>query len=239
MNATTTHLFVLGSLTSQLTTWIGNHGAYAVFVIMAIDALLPVGGELTMLFAGALAAGAIAGAQLVVFGHVMQTGAESYVVLSLAGTLGYLTGALVGWAIGRRGGRPFLDRHGRWLHITPETLDRAERWFDRHGRAAVFLGRLTPLVRSFISVPAGALESPLGPYTVLTLAGSAIWCFGFAAAGWALGSSYEKVHHAFRYVDIAVVVAVVVAAVVLLLRWRRSTGGGSRRRESSRSPSRP
>jgi len=187
MTANTGHVFVLGSLTSQLTTWIGNHGAYAVFAIMAIDALLPVGGELTMLFAGALAAGAIAGAQPVVFGHVMQTGVESYVVLSLAGTLGYLTGSLVGWAIGRRGGRPFLDRHGRWLHITPETLDRAERWFDRHGRAAVFLGRLTPLVRSFISVPAGALESPLGPYTVLTLAGSAIWCFGFAAAGWALG----------------------------------------------------
>src|SRR6185295_8396017 len=180
-----------------------------------------------------------AGQQPVLLGHELQTGLESYLVLSLAGTLGYLLGSLVGWAIGRWGGHSLLERHGRWLHISPETLDRAERWFDRHGRAAVFLGRLTPLVRSFISVPAGALESPLGPYTVLTLAGSAIWCFGFAAAGWALGSSYEKVHHAFRYVDIAVVVAVVVAAVVLLLRWRRSTGGGSRRRESSRSPSRP
>ena len=73
MNATTSHLFVLGSVTSQLTTWIGNHGAYAVFAIMAIDALLPVGGELTMLFAGALAAGAISGAQPVVFGHVMTS----------------------------------------------------------------------------------------------------------------------------------------------------------------------
>lgn len=230
------HLLVLASITTDITDWVGRHGAYAIFVVMAIDALFPAGGEVTMLFAGALAAGAIPGAQPVLFGHTMQTGLESYVVLATAGTLGYLVGALLGWLIGRRGGRPLLERHGRWLHVTPENLDRAEQWFDRRGRAAVFLGRLTPVVRSFISIPAGALESPLGPYTVLTLAGSAIWCFAFAAAGWALGSSYERVHHAFRYVDIVVVAAVVAVAAFLLL--RRLTGAGSRRRESSRSPSR-
>jgi membrane protein DedA with SNARE-associated domain len=216
------HSFVLASLTAQLTSWIGQHGAYAVFAIMALDALLPVGGELTMLFAGALAAGSIAGAHPVLLGHTMQTGLESYVVLSIAGTVGYLVGSLVGWAIGRWGGHALLERHGRWLHVTPENLDRAERWFDRHGRAAVFLGRLTPVVRSFISIPAGALESPLGAYTALTLAGSAIWCFGFAGAGWALGSSYESVHHAFRYVDVVAVAGVAAAlAAVLVLRRRR------------------
>jgi membrane protein DedA with SNARE-associated domain len=211
------HPLVLASITSQLTSWIGHHGAYAVFAIMALDALLPVGGELTML----VAAGAIAGAQPVLLGHTMQTGLESYVVLSLAGTLGYLAGSLVGWAIGRWGGRPLLERHGRWLHVTPENLDRAEAWFDRHGRAAVFLGRLTPVVRSFISIPAGALESPLGPYTVLTLAGSAIWCFGFAAAGWALGSSYDSVHRAFRYVDVIAVAGVAALVVALFALHRR------------------
>ncbi len=204
-----------------LTTWIGHHGAYAVFAIMAVDALLPVGGELTMLFAGALAGGAIVGAHPVILGHEMQTGLESFLVLSLAGTLGYLFGSLVGWAIGLMGGRPLLERHGRWLHVTPENLDRAEGWFDRHGRAAVFLGRLTPVVRSFISIPAGALESPIGPYTVLTLAGSAIWCFGFAAAGWALGSSYDSVHHAFRYVDVLAVAGVVSLVIALLVLRRR------------------
>jgi membrane protein DedA with SNARE-associated domain len=212
------HAFVLASLTGQLTSWIGHHGAYAVFAIMAADALLPVGGELTMLYAGALAAGAIAGQHPVLLGHHLHTGLESYVVLALAGTLGYLGGALIGWAIGRLGGRALLERRGRWLHVTPENLARAERWFERHGRAAVFLGRLTPVVRSFISVPAGALESPIGPYAVLTLAGSAIWCFGFAGLGWALGSSYESVHHAFRYVDVLAVagaVAILVSIVVL------------------------
>jgi membrane protein DedA with SNARE-associated domain len=217
------HGLVLASLAGQLTSWIGHHGAYAVFGIMALDALLPVGGELTMLFAGALAAGAIAGEHPVLLGHELQTGLESYLVLAVAGTLGYLFGSLVGWAIGRWGGRPLLERHGRWLHLKPENLDRAEGWFERHGRAAVFLGRLTPVVRSFISIPAGTLESPLGPYTLLTLAGSAIWCFGFAAAGWALGSSYEQVHRAFRYVDILAVAGTVAAiAALLVLRRRRA-----------------
>ena len=196
-------------MTAQLTAWIGHHGAYAVLAIMAVDALLPVGGELTMLYAGALAAGAIAGQHPILLGHHLQSGLESYVVLALAGTLGYLLGSLVGWGIGRWGGRSL------------ENLDRAERWFDRHGRAAVFLGRLTPVVRSFISIPAGALESPIGAYTMLTLAGSAIWCFGFAAVGWALGSSYERVHHAFRYVDVLAVAAAVATVVVVLVLHRR------------------
>jgi membrane protein DedA with SNARE-associated domain len=215
------HPFVLASLTSSITSWIGHHGAYAVFAIMALDALLPVGGELTMLYAGALAAGAIAGQHPVLLGHELHTGLESYVVLAAAGTLGYLVGALIGWGIGRWGGHSLLQRHGRWLHLTPDNLDRAERWFARHGRAAVFLGRLTPVVRSFISIPAGTLESPLGPYTVLTLAGSAIWCFGFAGAGWALGSSYESVHHAFRYVDVLAVAAAVAALVAMVFLHRR------------------
>jgi membrane protein DedA with SNARE-associated domain len=215
------HPFVLASLTSSITSWIGHHGAYAVFAIMALDALLPVGGELTMLYAGALAAGAIAGQHPVLLGHQLHTGLESYVVLAAAGTLGYLVGALIGWAIGRWGGHSLLQRHGRWLHLTPDNLDRAEQWFARHGRAAVFLGRLTPVVRSFISIPAGTLESPLGPYTVLTLAGSAIWCFGFAGAGWALGSSYESVHHAFRYVDVLAVAAAVAALVAMVFLHRR------------------
>ena len=217
------HGLVLASLTGRLTSWIGHHGAYAVFAIMAVDALLPVGGELTMLYAGALAAGAIAGQHPVLLGHQLHTGLESYLVLAAAGTLGYLVGALIGWAIGRWGGHALLERHGRWLHLTPENVERADRWFERHGRAAVFLGRLTPVVRSFISIPAGTLESPLGPYTVLTLAGSAIWCFAFAGAGWALGSSYEQVHHAFRYVDILAVAGAVAALAALLVLRRRRT----------------
>ncbi len=138
----------LGSaMTEHLTNWIASNGLLAVFVLMAIDAVLPAGGELVMLFAGALAAGAIAG----------HTG-PSLVVVILVGTLGYLAGSIGGWALGRRGGRPLVERHGRWLHLGPERFAKAEGWFERFGSAFVFFGRLTPLVRSFVSIPAGVLE---------------------------------------------------------------------------------
>src|SRR6188472_4479659 len=117
-------------------------GVYAVFALMAVDALLPVGGELVMLYAGALAAGALAGQAPALLGWHPATGLEAYVVLAAAGTLGYLFGSLVGWAIGVRGGRPLLERHGRRLHLKPGNLQRAERWFDRFGLWAVFVGRL-------------------------------------------------------------------------------------------------
>jgi membrane protein DedA with SNARE-associated domain len=214
---------VIASLTSHLTSSIAHHGVYAVFALMAIDALLPVGGELIMLYAGALSAGAIAGQHAVVFGTHLATGIESYVVLALAGSLGYLAGALIGWAIGARGGRALIERHGRWLHVAPETFERAESWFERFGNRAVFLGRLTPVVRSFISIPAGALGSPLGPYIALTLLGSMIWCFGFAAAGWALGDTWESFHRDFRYADYAAV-AVVLGVVVAVVLHRRRPG---------------
>jgi membrane protein DedA with SNARE-associated domain len=215
------HTLVLASITQTLTDWVGRHGAYAIFVIMAVDAVFPAGGELTMLVAGVLAGGALASQQPVLLGHTLPTGVESYVVLSLAGTLGYLVGALLGWALGRWGGRTLVERHGRWLHLNADNFARAERWFARHGRAAVFLGRLTPVVRSFISVPAGAFETPLGMYTVLTLAGSAIWCFGFAAAGWALGSNYHTLDHAFTVLEVVLVAAIVIAGVVWMVRRRR------------------
>ena len=218
----------VAGVTSSLTHWVAHQGVYAVFVLMAIDALLPVGGELIMLYAGAVAAG-VAGSQAPTFlGLHLHSGFETFVVLALAGAIGYLCGALIGWAIGVRGGRPLVERHGRLLHLGPETLDRAEGWFDRHGRRAVFLGRITPVVRSFISSPAGVLGSPLPSYTVLTLLGSLIWCFGFAAAGWALGGSWESFHHSFRYADYVAVLAVVGVGVAALLHRRRSRGADAR-----------
>ncbi|MEA2363398.1 MAG: hypothetical protein QOD71_2543 [Thermoleophilaceae bacterium] len=217
-------MVVIASLTSHLTSSIAHHGVYAVFALMAVDALLPVGGELIMLYAGALSAGAIAGQHPVVFGTHLATGIESYVVLSLAGSLGYLAGALVGWALGARGGRALIERHGRFLHVGTEAFERAERWFERYGNWAVFFGRLTPVVRSFISVPAGALGSPLGPYVALTLLGSLAWCFGFAAAGWALGDTWESFHQNFRYADYAAVILVLGLVVAAVVHRRRAAG---------------
>ncbi len=199
------------SITESVTGFIGDHGVYAVFVLMAIDAVFPAASELVMLYAGALAAGAFTGQEATLFGNDLGEGFWPYLVLALAGSLGYLVGGIAGWGVGIAGGRPLLERHGRWLHLDAEKLDRAEAWFERHGAWAVFLGRVTPVVRSFISIPAGVFRQPLGRYTVLTAIGSTIWCLLFAGIGWAAGKSWERLHHDFRYLDY-VVVAVVVAA---------------------------
>jgi membrane protein DedA with SNARE-associated domain len=214
---------VIASITGQLTDAIAQHSVYAVFVLMALDALLPIGGELIMLYAGVVAAGAVSGQHATLFGVSLATGTQSYIVLAVAGSLGYLAGSLVGWGIGARGGRALIDRHGRWLHISPRTFRRAEDWFERYGKRAVLLSRITPVVRSFISIPAGVFASPLGPYTLLTLLGSMLWCFSFAAVGWAVGGRWENFHHSFRYADYAAVALLVVLAGAALLHRRRST----------------
>jgi membrane protein DedA with SNARE-associated domain len=213
----------VAGLTSSVTSLIGNHGIYAVFFLMAIDAVFPAASELVMVYAGALAAGAFPGQHVDLFGARISSHAWAFVVMALAGTLGYLAGAIVGWAIGLYGGRPLLERHGRWLHLTPPTLDRAERWFDRWDDLAVLIGRVTPVVRSFISIPAGLFRMPLWRYSSLTLIGSAIWAFAIAGAGYGLGKSYERFHHDFSYVEYAIVAGIVVLAAYLVVRWRRSS----------------
>ena len=210
----------LASVTSQLETLIGDYGFYAVFVLMFVDAVFPVASELVMVYAGALAAGAFAGQDVVVFGVQLDRGWQSYLAVSLAGTIGYTLGAVAGWGIGLYGGRPLVERHGRWLHLDMEKLDRAEAWFDRYGDAAALLGRVTPVVRSFVAIPAGVSRMPLGPYTVFTLIGSAIWCFVLAGIGWALGSSWEKFHNDFRFVDYAMGALVVFAVGFVVYRAR-------------------
>jgi membrane protein DedA with SNARE-associated domain len=213
---------VLASLTSSVTTLIGDHGLYAVFVLMAVDAVFPAASELVMLYAGALAAGAFSGQHVVLFGDRIDSHFWAYVAVSFAGTIGYTLGSLVGWGIGAYAGRPLLEERGRWFHLDRAKLDRADRWFERWGDWAVFLGRLTPVVRSFISIPAGVVRMPIVRFLVLTFLGSAIWCFAIAGAGWALGSSYEHFHHDFAYVEYAVVAAVIVLLVWLILRRRSS-----------------
>ena len=213
----------VAGVTSSLTSLIGNHGIYAVFLLMAIDAVLPAASELVMLYAGALAVGAFAGQHVDLFGSRISSHAWAYVAMALAGTLGYLVGSIVGWAIGLYGGRPLLERRGRWLHLGEDKLQRAERWFDRWDDFAVLIGRLTPVVRSFISIPAGIFRMPLLRYSALTLIGSAVWAFALAGAGYGLGNSYERFHRDFRFADYAVAAAIITLVVYLIVRRRRSS----------------
>jgi membrane protein DedA with SNARE-associated domain len=212
----------IAGVTSTLTSLIGDHGVYAVFLLMAIDAVFPAASELVMVYAGALAAGAFAGQHVDLFGTRVSSHAWAFVVVALAGAVGYVVGSIVGWAIGLYGGRPLLERRGRWFHLSGDKLDRAERWFDRWDDLAVLIGRVTPVVRSFISIPAGVFRMSFWRYVLLTAVGSAIWAFAFAGVGWGAGRSYENFNHDFRFVEYAVVVAVVALAAYLVLQRRRS-----------------
>ena len=207
-----------------MTSWLAHYGVFAVFVLMLIDAVFPAASELVMVYGGALASGALAH-RVDVFGW-HTTGISAYLAVVVAGVVGYQLGAIAGWWIGDHGGRAFLEQRGRWLHLTPDRLDRADRWFDRWDDWAVFVGRITPVARSFTSIPAGVFEMPFRRYNVLTLLGNALWCVALAGAGWGLGASYTKLHHDFRYVELAVVAGIVLVAAYLVVRSRRTATMG-------------
>jgi membrane protein DedA with SNARE-associated domain len=216
---------LLASVSSSFTTQVADHGVYAVFALLAVGALLPVGSELVALVAGAVAAGVLVGAH-------SGSGAGTYVALSLAATAGYLLGCFIGWLIGRYGGRELLERHGRWFHVTPERLDRADAWFRRWDRPGVLIGTMTPVVRSFVAIPAGLFEMPLLQFLGLALIGSAVWSFAFVGIGYALGASYKSFEHDFHYVEY-VIVALIVLAVGFLVYRRRATAKVTPRADDS------
>jgi membrane protein DedA with SNARE-associated domain len=208
-------------LVAGLTSLVGDHGLYAVFLLLIAAALVPAASELVMLYAGAVASGAIAGAHVVLFGNELSSHGAAYVAIALAGLAGNLVGAGIGWAIGVAGGRPLLERHGRKIHVSQQRLDRAERWFERNSSLTVVLGFAAPFVRSFVAIPAGIAGVPLVRFLLLAAVGCGVFCFGLAGVGWAAGSSYGTVR---GYLDVAVAAALVLVLVALLiLRRRRGT----------------
>jgi membrane protein DedA with SNARE-associated domain len=214
---------------ASITSFVGSHGVYAVFLLMLAAALVPAASELVMVYAGAVAGGAFASAHVVLFGHRIDRPSWAYVTMAATGVIANTLGCLAGWGLGVYGGRPLLERYGRWLHVTPARVERAERWFARFGVLAVPLGLTTPLVRSFVALPAGIARMPLRRFAPLALIGCIPFCFGLAAGGWALGSGYGRLHHDFNYVSIAIGVAVVALIGYLIVRKRSSTLASTRR----------
>jgi len=207
----------VAGVTSSLTSLIGDHGVYAVFLLMVVAAVLPAASELVMLYAGAVASGAFAGAHVVLFGSRVHGHAAAYLVIVVAGLLGNLVGAAGGWLVGRYA-ELGLERRGKLLHVTPERLERARRWFARFGAVAVPVGFMTPGIRSFVAIPAGIGRVPFGRFVVFALFGCAVFCFGLAGVGWAVGSNYDSVR---SYLDYAVIGLVVLLLAYLLIRRRR------------------
>ncbi|MDQ6784581.1 MAG: DedA family protein [Actinomycetota bacterium] len=190
-----------------VTTQIVSHGYLAVLVLMILEsACIPIPSEAIMLFGGALAGGLkISGVQP----HL------NVVVVALAGAAGNLIGSLIAYEVGRRGGRPLIEHWGRRILIRPHDLDRAERFFERRGDAAVFIGRVLPVIRTFISLPAGIAKMRPLRFSVLTLAGSLPWTFALALIGDAVAKNWRTVSSDLTYVT--VVIGLIVVAVIA--RW--------------------
>lgn len=153
----------------------------------------------------------------------------NFLLVGLVGALGNLVGSWIAWGVGYRGGRPLVERFGRYVFLREHELDRAEVWFDRHGQAAVFASRLLPVVRTFISLPAGIAEMPLGRFTLYTFAGCLPWTFALAAVGYAVGSQWATVERYLRPISYLVAAALVVAVAAWFVRRyqqaRQTTGG--------------
>src|SRR5439155_26910776 len=126
----------------------------------------------------------------------------NFLLVGLVGTAGNLVGSWIAYAVGRAGGRPLVERWGRLVFLREHELDRAEAWFRDHGEAAVFFSRLLPVVRTFISLPAGVAEMPLGTFTLYTVAGCLPWTFALAGMGYALGASCTTVEKYFKPVSL-------------------------------------
>jgi membrane protein DedA with SNARE-associated domain len=200
--------------TSGLEHFLASVGYAAVFTLSFISSMgLPVGAELALIFGGVLASTAGAEAN-----HVT---ALSLPLVIVAGTLGELLGSLAGYAIGRYGGRPLVDKFGKYLLLTHKDLDRADAWFARRGEPVVFFGRFIPLLRSFVSFAAGLGEMTIGKFTAYTAVACAIWVTALCSLGYSLGSSYEKVLKAFSYAGYVIgALAVIAVAFVFWHRWQ-------------------
>lgn len=199
---------MLDALTHFITNTVADYGYVAVFVLMVLEsACIPIPSEVTMLFGGALASAGFAGdAQLSLAG------------VTVAGVAGNIVGSWLAYWVGARGGRPLIDRFGRYLLIRPHEIDRAHEWFERRGQLAVFVARLLPVIRTFISLPAGIARMPFWRFTLYTALGCVPFVLALALLGVVAGENWETVRHVLEPASWAIAVVVAVAIVVVIRR---------------------
>ena len=199
----------------------GAIGYVGVFVAMTIEsAMIPLPSELILPFAGFLVSDP---SQVEPLTHQPW----NFWLAVIAAVVGNTTGSLIAYAIGAWGGRPFLERWGRYLLIRPHELELAERFFDRYGAATAFFSRLLPIVRTFISFPAGVARMPLGKFVLYSTAGAIPWSILLILVGQQLGSRWQDIRHALQPFDLLIAVIVVVG-VLAFIWWRLGMPGRRR-----------
>ena len=205
------------TITRFITDTIRDYGYVAIFVLMLLEsACIPIPSEVTMLFGGALANEAF-------FAAVGSTEEPlSFIAVGLVGAVANLVGSWLAYWVGYVGGRPLIERWGRYIYLREHELDRAEAWFADHGEAAVFVSRLLPVIRTFISLPAGVARMPFVRFSVYTFIGCLPWTFALAGIGYAVGENWETVERYLRPISIAIGVAVVAVIVWWLVKRARA-----------------
>ena len=208
-----------------------TYGYLAVFVLMVAEsACIPVPSELIMTFGGALAAGAVPGTSL------------NLVAVIAAGVAGNVVGSYLAWGAGRYGGQPALRRWGHRLWLRDRDLDRANRWFARHGPRAVLVGRVIPVVRTFISLPAGIAGMEPVRFGIYTTIGCIPWTAALACAGYAVGANWQSIVNGFRgptYIIAAVLVAALIVVIWRYVRRRRAESAPVSHRQPDRAGQEP
>lgn len=206
--------------------WVVDYGYAAVFLLMLLgSACIPIPSEAVMLLGGALASGGFAADAL--DDPSKQLGLAIVVVVGVAGSL---AGSWLAYWAGYAGGRPLIDRWGRYLLLRPHEVDRAHAWFERHGQAAVFFVRLIPLMRAFISLPAGVARMDFVRFSAYSFLGILPWTLGLALGGYWLGERWTVVEDVLRPLALVVGALLLVALVWWVarrLRDRRSRGRGA------------
>ena len=198
---------ILQPLIDWVTATIGDYGLFAVFGLMLLESMgILIPSEAISPFAGYL----VSQEKMSMFGAVA------------AGVLGNLVGSWVAYFIGLWGGRELWLRYGRYVGVRGHHLGVAEKWFDKYGELAVFVSRCLPVVRTFISFPAGTARMNFAKFTFYTFVGCVPWVFALTYFGYLLGENWEKVGSFLHYLDYAVALAFVVGAIYLFLRWRSS-----------------
>jgi membrane protein DedA with SNARE-associated domain len=197
---------ITDSIVEAATNVVADLGLLGVFILMLLEsACIPVPSEATMLFAG----------------FNVSNGEYSLVAAVAAGVAGNLVGSWIAYGVGYYGRVDVLEKHGHKLHIKKSHLDWADRWFQRHGDATVFFTRMLPIIRTFISLPAGVARMPFRRFSLLTVAGCLPWVFLLTFIGKQAGDNWEKWKDSLHYVDYAVVAMVVALVCYLLFRRRR------------------
>jgi len=185
-------------------SFVQNYGYFALIVLSIVEsAMAPIPSEVTFGFAGAFCTVAVGGSS-----HF------SVWAVILIGTIGSLVGSIIAYEVGRTAGRTIVDRWGKWILLTHKDLDAAERWFAKYGSISVLIGRVLPVVRSAISVPAGIAEMKRGRFMVLTTIGSLAWVSLLTGLGYAAGSNWQHVSSDFHKAQTPTIIV-----IVILLAW--------------------